>query len=117
MALITMEEIEGLSPMFKGEKGHARAKRVMRMLGIDQLAERYGRHEDLSGPDFVDAFLKDLNVNYEVGGMEHLVALVQGPFITVSNHPYKRLPIDKWKDNGASTREIVLKEFLRKLLL
>ena len=41
MALITMEEIEGLSPMFKGEKGHARAKRVMRMLGIDQLAERY----------------------------------------------------------------------------
>ena len=36
---------------------------------------------------------------------------------TISNHPYMRLPIDKWKDNGASTREIVLKEFLRKLLL
>ena len=88
MALITMEEIEGLSPMFKGEKGHARAKRVMRMLGIDQLAERYERHEDLAGPDFVEAFLKDLNVNYQVSGMEHLAALAQGPFITVSNHPY-----------------------------
>lgn len=36
---------------------------------------------------------------------------------TISNHPYMRLPIDKWKENGASTREIVLKEFLRKLLL
>lgn len=36
---------------------------------------------------------------------------------TISNHPYMRLHIDKWKENGASLREIVLKEFLRKLLL
>ena len=36
---------------------------------------------------------------------------------TISNHPYMRLPIDKWKENGASLREVVLKEFLRKLLL
>jgi hypothetical protein len=33
---------------------------------------------------------------------------------TISNHPYMRLHIDKWKENGASTREIVLMEFLRK---
>ncbi len=32
---------------------------------------------------------------------------------TISNHPYMRLHIDKWKENGASTREIVLMEFLR----
>lgn len=88
MALLTMEEIEALSPVFRGEKGHRIAQKVLRFTGIDQLAERYGRHEDLSGPDFVDAFLKDLNVNYQVGGMEHLAALAQGPFITVSNHPY-----------------------------
>ena len=36
---------------------------------------------------------------------------------TISNHPYMRKPIDKWKDNGASTREIVLVEFLKKYLL
>ena len=36
---------------------------------------------------------------------------------TISNHPYMRLHIDKWKENGASPREIVLKEFLRKFLL
>lgn len=36
---------------------------------------------------------------------------------TISNHPYMRLHIDKWKDNGASLRETVLKEFLRKFLL
>lgn len=36
---------------------------------------------------------------------------------TISNHPYMRMPIDKWKDNGASIREIVLVEFLKKYLL
>lgn len=36
---------------------------------------------------------------------------------TISNHPYMRMPIDKWKDNGASVREIVLVEFLKKYLL
>ena len=88
MALLTMEEIEALSPVFRGEKGHRLAQKVLRFTGIDQLAERYGRHEDLSGPDFVDAFLKELNVNYEVAGFEHLAALADGPFVTVSNHPY-----------------------------
>lgn len=33
---------------------------------------------------------------------------------TISYHPYMRLHIDKWKENGASTREIVLMEFLRR---
>ena len=88
MALITMEEVEQISPLFKGEKGHKLAERLMRLTGVDKLAERYGRHEDLSGPDFVEAFLSDLNVNYEVGGLEHLAALAEGPFITISNHPY-----------------------------
>lgn len=88
MALLTMEEIEALSPVFRGEKGHRLAQKVLRFTGIDQLAERYGRHEDLSGPEFVDAFLKDLNVNYEVAGLEHLVDLADEPFVTVSNHPY-----------------------------
>lgn len=88
MALITMEDIERLSPVFKGERGQKRAEMTLRLTGIDQLAERYGRHEDLSGPDFVDAFLKDLNVNYEVGGLENLVTLAKCPFVTISNHPY-----------------------------
>ena len=88
MALITMDEIEALSPVFKGEKGHKLANRLLRLTGIDKLAERYERHEDLSGPEFVEAFLTDLGVNYEVGGLEHLAQLADGPFVTVSNHPY-----------------------------
>ena len=35
---------------------------------------------------------------------------------TISNHPYMRLHIDKWKENGASVREIVLAGFLKNYL-
>lgn len=35
---------------------------------------------------------------------------------TISNHPYMRLHIDKWRNSGASAREIVLMEFLKKFL-
>ena len=36
---------------------------------------------------------------------------------TISNHPYMRLHTDKWRENGASAREVVLVEFLKKFLL
>ncbi|MBQ6771998.1 MAG: 1-acyl-sn-glycerol-3-phosphate acyltransferase [Bacteroidales bacterium] len=88
MALITMDDIEKISPVFRGERGNKLAKGVLRLTGIDQLAERYARHEDLTGPDFVNEFLKDLYVNYEVGGLEHLATLADTPFVTISNHPY-----------------------------
>ncbi len=35
----------------------------------------------------------------------------------ISNHPYMRLHIDKWKENGASQREIILKNFLKDFLM
>lgn len=88
MALITIKDIEGISPVFKGKFGNGLARLTMRITGVDKLAERYGRHEDLSGPEFVSAFLKDLNFNYEVQGLEHLQPVLNGPFITISNHPY-----------------------------
>jgi len=89
MALITMEDIEGISPVFKGKFGNELARLIMRITDVDKLSERYGRHEDLSGPEFVSAFLKDLDLNYEVQGLEYLQSVIlNGPFITISNHPY-----------------------------
>lgn len=88
MALITMEDIESISPRFQGDRGNKLANRLLHWTGIDQLAERYERYEDLQGPDFVDAFLKDLDINYEIVGLEHLKSLAEGPFIAISNHPY-----------------------------
>lgn len=88
MALITLEDIERLSPLFQGKSGHALARTAMRVTGIDQLSERYGRRENLSGPAFVSAFLEDLDVHYQVQGIEQLQGIVDGPFVTISNHPY-----------------------------
>jgi len=89
MALITIEDIEGLSPLFKGKFGNELAHLILRALGVDKVSERYGRHEDLCGAQFTSAFLKDLNLRYEVQGLEHLLSdLPDGPFITISNHPY-----------------------------
>ena len=36
---------------------------------------------------------------------------------TISNHPYMRIHIDKWKENGAAPREIVLAGFLKNFLV
>jgi putative hemolysin len=83
-----MEDMEGISPVFNGKFGNGLARLMMRITGVDKLSERYGRHEDLSGQEFANAFLKDLNLNYEVQGMEHLQSVLDGPFITISNHPY-----------------------------
>jgi putative hemolysin len=38
MPLITMKDIESLSPIFKGEKGNKTAKRLLRLMGIDRLS-------------------------------------------------------------------------------
>ncbi|MBR3729347.1 MAG: 1-acyl-sn-glycerol-3-phosphate acyltransferase [Bacteroidales bacterium] len=91
MPLITMKDIESLSPIFKGEKGNKTAKRLLRLMGIDRLAKHYEKFEHLSGPDFVAAYLKDVGVEYQVEGIENLLSLTDGPFITVSNHPYGAL--------------------------
>jgi hypothetical protein len=34
----------------------------------------------------------------------------------MSNHPYMRLHIDKWRDSGASSREDVLMIYLKNFL-
>lgn len=88
MALITLEDIESLSPVFQGKFGNGLARLAMRITGIDQLSERYGRREYLSGPEFISAFLKDLDVSYQVQGLENLKPVLDGPFVTISNHPY-----------------------------
>lgn len=91
MALLTMKQIEELSPVFKGKFGHVLARCMLKITAVDKIAEIYDRHEDVKGPDFVNAYLKDIGVNYEVSGLEQLQSVTEGPFITISNHPYGAL--------------------------
>ena len=64
---------------------------LMHILSIDRVNDLYDRNIDYVGPDFAGAVLHGLGVRYEVLGLDVLANLSEGPFITVSNHPYGHL--------------------------
>ncbi|MBQ2363830.1 MAG: hypothetical protein II287_09500, partial [Bacteroidaceae bacterium] len=88
------QELERMTPLFRGNVGGALARGTMRLLAVDKLNALYDRHAHLSGADFARNVLEDLEVDYEVFVDTHEV-LAQldelgedTPFITISNHPY-----------------------------
>ena len=78
-----------LAPALKGRAGFVRF--LMGLTGVDKVNALYDRCLPLEGADFSAALLKDVGIDYLVSGFEHLRALAEGPFITVSNHPYGHL--------------------------
>ena len=87
MPLLQLSELEALSPIFKGEKGRARAQRLLRMLEFDKVEASYAALESYHGPEAAAKWLENQDVHYSVAGYEKLLALKDGPFITVCNHP------------------------------
>ena len=86
--LISLNELERATPLFRGKCGNALCRRLMHMLAIDRVNGLYKRNSIVNGPDFTKAVLKDIGVEYEVLNPEVLKNLPDGPFITISNHPY-----------------------------
>ena len=88
MPLLTLNELEKASPLFRGKSGNDFCKMLMRMLSIDKVNDLYDRNVCCSGPDFAEAILDDIGIEYEVLNKNILNKLPDGPFITISNHPY-----------------------------
>jgi putative hemolysin len=88
MKVIEPKDFEDFSPLYKGEKGHRLAEFVMRFLAIDRINQVYDNSGAYNGTEFTSRLLDDLGVNYFVGNAERLKTIPEGPFITVSNHPY-----------------------------
>ena len=78
MPLLTEQELGGI-PF---------ASALMRLLSIDKVNDLYDRYCGLNGPAFARAVLNDLGVRYEIENVGMLDELPEGPFITISNHPY-----------------------------
>ena len=78
MPLLTEQELGGI-PF---------ASALMRFLSMDKVNDLYDRYCGLNGPAFTRAVLMDLGVRFEIKNMEVLDSLPDGPFITISNHPY-----------------------------
>jgi len=88
MPLLTVKEIEGIAPVFKGKVGNATASCIRKVLGIAKLSDLYDTISDNEGADFAGALLKKIGVDPLIGYCERLLELPEGPFITISNHPY-----------------------------
>lgn len=101
MGLLEIKELE-LVPVFRGKLGNTFGKWFFHCLSVDKLNDLYDRNAHIKGADFAAAVLKDLGVEYQLGfagtslsreeTIEKIRGLVgDGPFITISNHPYGSL--------------------------
>ncbi len=88
MPLLTQEDAARLSPLFKGKAGALLYKAVMHIASLDDLTDVYDSQAMYEGPDFALGILNHTGAVYHVGGSEHLKTLPEGPFVTISNHPY-----------------------------
>lgn len=61
---------------------------LTRLLSVDKVNDLYDRYSRYAGPAFARAVLKDIDINYEVLNLEILDSIPEGPFITISNHPF-----------------------------
>ncbi len=88
MPLLTLNELEKATPIFRGKCGNAFCKGLMHMLSVDKVNDLYDRNAHCCGPEFAKAILCDIGVEYEVLNKDVLKTIPEGPFITISNHPY-----------------------------
>lgn len=86
MALLEISELEKISPLFRGEKGRARARRLLKLLEFDKVEASYAAIENYHGPEAAVKWLENQNVHYRVTGYEKLLTLKDGPFIAICNH-------------------------------
>lgn len=88
MPLLPVEQIEQMAPVFKGKIGNAVASALRKVLSIKTLSDLYDTIDEHKGADFAGALLEKLGLDYHLGGSSRLNNLPDGPFITISNHPY-----------------------------
>lgn len=88
MKVVYPKDFEALSCFFRGKRGPRRAEFIMRLLAIDKINWVYNNSGAFTGAEFTSGLLDDLGVTYAIGNAERLASLPEGPFITVSNHPY-----------------------------
>ena len=88
MPLLPVEQIEQLAPVFKGRFGNVVVRLLRKVLSIKTLSDLYDTIDEYQGADFAGVLIDRLGVNYKLGGSQRLRNLPDGPFITISNHPY-----------------------------
>jgi len=88
MSLVSSREIAKVLNINKfGFLGNAIGWLVLKILGISKLNKIYDKTKHLNKNDFLDALIKEFQINFEIPEEDLKRIPNSGPFITVSNHP------------------------------
>lgn len=118
MELITLQELEALSPLFRGKGGHRLVRTLMHWLSIDKICELYDKSASYIGAEFAHHTIVEMGVDYLIGNVHRLKQLPHGAFVTISNHPYGSLDgliLADLFGNIRSDYKIVVNELLSRI--
>lgn len=86
--LISKDMIRGVHPIFRGRFGDRLIKIIFSISGINKVNGIYDASKQYTGLAFVNDMLDKLKITRKYENYEVLDQFKEGPFITVSNHPY-----------------------------
>ena len=87
MKLIDTDELLRAARL-NGFAGESAAKFLMLLLRFRRMNKIYSENSHRSGIDFIDAMIDQLEIRYEINRDELAKIPREGPFITISNHPF-----------------------------
>ncbi len=87
MDLINTEELLQDAKL-NGFAGESAAKVLMLLIRFKRINKIYSDNCHRIGIDFIDSLIDQLGISYEVNEEELAKIPKEGPFVTVSNHPF-----------------------------
>ncbi len=88
-SVLDYNDVCKLAPFFEGKE--KLVNWLFHWLAIDKTNDYHARNMHLSGPDFSHRMFEELGAPMTIRNEEVLSRIPDGPFITVSNHPYGSL--------------------------
>ncbi len=87
--VLDYNDIVKMAPFLEGKPNLV--NRIFRWLSIDKVNWIHDHNFDTPGPGFCRGLLNDLDIKLRIDNEDILDNLPEGPFITVSNHPFGAL--------------------------
>ncbi|MDE5983505.1 MAG: lysophospholipid acyltransferase family protein [Duncaniella sp.] len=87
--VLDYNDIVKMAPFLEGKPNLV--NRIFRWLSIDKVNRIHDHNFDTPGAGFCRGLLNDLDIKLRIDNEEILDNLPEGPFITVSNHPFGAL--------------------------
>ena len=87
--VLDYDDIVGMVPALRGHR--KLVEWAMKALDIDKVNWIHDHNFDTPGPQFCRGLLSDLDITLRIDGENILDNLPEGPFVTISNHPFGAL--------------------------